>query len=85
MAGLHLPKSKVKAESKLDIKGHRKDKPGEVFDLVRQVAIEWRAVEPADKQRYQTRAGRVTPRGKPSATQLAGNRPPGRSIRPPPK
>ena len=85
MASLHSPEFKVKVESKLDMKEYRKDKPGEVFDLVRQVAIEWRAVEPADKQRYQTRAGRVTPRGKPSATQLAGNRPPGRSIRPPPK
>ena len=46
--------------------------PDEVFDLVREVDIEWRTVEPADKQRHQTRACRATPRGKSSAKQLAG-------------
>ena len=51
--------------------GHWTEKPDEVFDLVREVAIEWRTVELADKQRHQTRAGRATPRGKPSARQLA--------------
>ena len=60
MAGLHPPEFKVKVESKLDMKGHWKDKPDEVFDFVREVAIEWRTVELADKQRHQTRAGRAT-------------------------
>ena len=68
VAGLHPPK----VESKLDMKGHWKDKPDEVFDLEREVDIEWRTVEPADKQRHQTRACRATPRGKSSAKQLAG-------------
>ena len=72
MAGLHPPEFKVKVESKLDMKEYRKDKPGEVFDLVREVAIEWRTVELADKQRQQTRAGRASLRGKSSAKQLAG-------------
>ena len=54
------------------MKDHWKDKPDEVFDLVREVAIEWRMVELANKQRQQTRAGRATPRGKSSAKQLAG-------------
>ena len=49
------------------MKDHWKDKPDEVFDLVREVAIEWRTVELADKQHHQTRAGRATPRGKSSA------------------
>ena len=52
--------------------GHWKDKHDEVFGLVREVAIELRKVELADKQRHQTFAGRATPRGKPSVTQLAG-------------
>ena len=72
MAGLHPPEFKVKVESKLDLKGHWKDKSDEVFDLVREVAIDWRTVELADKQRHQTRAGRAAMRGKLSATQLAG-------------
>ena len=72
MVGLHPPECKIKVESKLDMKGHWKDKPDEVFDLVREVAIEWRTVELADKQRHQTRAGRTTTRGKPSVTRLAG-------------
>ena len=53
MASLHSPEFKVKVESKLDMKEYRKDKPGEVFDLVREVAIEWRTVELADNQRHQ--------------------------------
>ena len=69
---MHPPKFKLKVESKLDMKGHWKDKPDEVFDLEREVDIEWRTVEPADKQRHQTRACRATPRGKSSAKQLAG-------------
>ena len=72
MVGLHPPECKIKVESKLDMKGHWKDKPDEVFDLVREVAIEWRTVELADKQRQQTRAGRASLRGKSSAKQLAG-------------
>ena len=46
------PEYKVKVESKLDMKGHWKDKPDEVFGLVQEVAIEWRTVELADKQRH---------------------------------
>ena len=72
MAGLHPPEFKVKVESKLDLKGHWKDKSDEVFDLVREVAIDWRTVELADKQRHQTRAGRTTPREKHPAPQLGG-------------
>ena len=46
--------------------------PDEVFDLVREVAIEWRTVELTDKEPLQTRAGGATPRGKSSAKHLAG-------------
>ena len=69
---LHPPEFKLKDESKLDTKSQRKDKPDDVFNLVREVAIEWRTVELCDKQRHQTRAGRATPRGKSSAKHLAG-------------
>ena len=55
------------------MKGQWKDKPDDVLDMVREAASEWRTVELVDKQRHQARAGRMTPRGKPSATQLAGN------------
>ena len=34
------------------MKGHWKDKPDEVFDLVREVPIDWRTVRLADKQRH---------------------------------
>ena len=54
------------------MKGQWKDKPDDVLDMVREAASEWRTVELVDKQRHQARAGRMTPRGKPSATQLAG-------------
>ena len=40
VAGLHSPEFKVKVESKLDMKGHWKDKPDRGFDLVREVVIE---------------------------------------------
>ena len=46
--------------------------PDEVFDLVREVAIEWRTVELTDKEPLQTRAGGATPRGKSFAKQLVG-------------
>ena len=46
VAGLHPPEFNVKAESKLDMNGHWKDKP---VDLVREVVIEWRTVELTDK------------------------------------
>ena len=68
VAGLHPPK----VESKLDMKGHWKDKPDDIFDLVRKVALEWRTVELADTQSHQKRAGRATPRRKPTSKQLAG-------------
>ena len=71
VGGLYPPECRVKVESKLDMKGHWKDKPEKVFDLVRDVAMEWCTVELADKQRHPTRTGQVTPRGKTSATKLA--------------
>ena len=69
---MHPPEVKVKVESKFDMKGHWKDNPDEVIHLVREVAIEWRTVELAEKQRHPTRAVRVTPRRKPSAKELVG-------------
>ena len=44
VAGLHPPECRVKVNIKLELKGHWKDKPDKVFDLVREVAIEWRTV-----------------------------------------
>ena len=72
VAGLPPPEFELRVGNKLDMKGPWKDKPDEFFDLVRKVAIEWRTVELANKQRHQTRAGWTTPRGKSSAKQLAG-------------
>ena len=72
MAGLHPSEFKLNVESKLDMKGHSKDKLDEVFDLVWEVAIEWRTVERADEPRHPTLTGRPTPCGKPSAKKLAG-------------
>ena len=88
--GLHPPEFKVKVESKLDMIGHRKDKPDEVFDLVREVAIEWRTVELVDKQRHQTKRVLVVlvrrhHGGSRPRRNLPENRPAGRSMRPPPR
>ena len=52
VGGLHPPECRVKVDSELDMKGHWKDKPDEVFDLVREVPIDWRTVRLADKQRH---------------------------------
>ena len=57
--GLNLPEFKLKVEHQLEMRGIWKDKPIEAFDLVREVAVEWRTVDIADKQRHQTRTGRV--------------------------
>ena len=54
------------------MRGAWKNKPKEVFDLVREVAVEWRRVEMADKQRHQTRIGRVNSRGQSSAKPFPG-------------
>ena len=72
VAGLHPPEFKVKVDNKLEMKSHWKEKRNELFDLIREVAIEWRTVGLADKKRHQTRAGRATPGGKSSGKQLAG-------------
>ena len=72
LAGLHPPEFKLKGESKLDIKRNWNDKRTKVLDLVREVAIEWRTVELADKQRHQTRTGRPSPRG--TSKQPAGDK-----------
>ena len=54
------------------MKAHLKNRPDDFLDLVREMAIEWRTVELAEKQRHPTRAVRVTPRRKPSAKELVG-------------
>ena len=54
------------------MRGAGKDKPKEVFDRVRNVAVEWRTVEMADKQWHQTRTGRVNSRGQSSAKPFPG-------------
>ena len=60
--GWLAPARAIKVESKLDMKVHQKEKPDEALYLVREVAIEWRTVELANKQRHHKRTGRVTPR-----------------------
>ena len=54
------------------MRGAWKDKPKKVFDLVWEVTVEWRTVEMADKQRHQTRIGRVNSRGQSSAKPFPG-------------
>ena len=72
VVGLNPPEFKLKVVHQLDIRGAWKDKPKEVFDLVREVAVEWRTMEMADKQRHQTRTGRVNSRGQSSAKPFPG-------------
>ena len=62
--------------------GAWKDKPDEVFDLVREVAIEWRTVELADKHRHRPRAGRAVLRGKSFPTPPGGTTTGGRVDKP---
>ena len=72
VAGLNPPEFKLKVEHQLEMRGAWKDKPQEVFYLVREVAVAWRAVEMADKQRHQTRTGRVNSRGQSSVKPFPG-------------
>ena len=72
MAGLNPPEFKLKVEHQLEMRGACKDKPKEDFDLVREVAVAWRTVEMADKQRHQTRTGRVNSRGQALAKPFPG-------------
>ena len=72
VAGLQPPEFKLKVEHQLEMRGAWKDKPREVFDLVREVAVERRTVEMADKQRNQTRTGRVNLRGQSSTKPFPG-------------
>ena len=72
VAGLNPPEFKLKVEHQLEMRWIWKDKPKEVFDLVREVAVAWRTVEMADKQRHQTRTGRVNSRGQSSAKPFPG-------------
>ena len=72
MAGLNPPEFKVKVEHQLEMRGAWKDKPKEVFDIVQEVAIAWRTVEMADKQRHQTRTGRVNSRVQSSVSRRIG-------------
>ena len=72
VAGLNPLEFKVKVGHQLEMRGVWKDKPKEVFNLVREVAVEWRTVEMADKQRHQTRTGRVNSRGQSSMKPFAG-------------
>ena len=51
VAGLHPHEFKVKVQHVLDMKTGWKDKPDDVFDVVRAAAVEWRTVELADKRR----------------------------------
>ena len=72
VAGLQPPEFKLKVEHQLERRGALKDKPKEAFHLVREVAVEWRTVEMADKQRHQKRTGRVNSRGRSSAKPFPG-------------
>ena len=54
------------------MRGAWKDKPKEVFGLVREVAVAWRTVEMADKQQHHTRTGRGDSRGQSSAKPFPG-------------
>ena len=72
VAGLNPPEFKLKIEHQLEIRGAWKDKPKEVFSLVREVAVAWHTVEMGDKQRHHTRTGRVNLRGQSSAKPFPG-------------
>ena len=48
VAGSNLPEFKLKVEHQIETRGAWKDKHKEGFDLVREVAVEWRTVEIAD-------------------------------------
>ena len=72
VAGLNPPEFKLTVEHQLEMRGAWTDKPKEVFDLVREVAVEWRTVKMADKQRHQTRTGRVNSPGQSSAEPFPG-------------
>ena len=72
MAGLQPPEFNLKVEHQLEMRVAWKDKPKEFFHLVREVAVEWRTVELADKQRHQTRTGRVNSCGQLSAKPFPG-------------
>ncbi|CAB1096113.1 unnamed protein product [Ectocarpus sp. CCAP 1310/34] len=68
------PEFKVEVESKLDMQGSWKDNPELVFEIARDVAVEWRTVELADRQRGQSRGGGVQARKKNiSATEMEEN------------
>ena len=41
-----------KIEHQFEMTAAWKDKPKEVFDLVRELAVEWRTAELADRQRH---------------------------------
>ena len=72
VAALNAPVFKLKVEHPLEMRGAWKDKPKEAFDLARKLAVEWCTVEMADKQRHQTRTGRVNSRGQSSAKPFPG-------------
>ena len=72
VAGLSPPEFKLKVEHQLEMRGAWRDKPKKVFGLVPEVAVAWRTVEMADKQRPQTSTGRVNSRGPSSAKPFPG-------------
>ena len=51
VAGLKPPEFKIQVQHQLDMRSGWKDKPDDVFDVVRAAAVEWRTVELADKRR----------------------------------
>jgi len=57
VAGLTPPEFKKKVESVLAMRGHWKDDPELVFDLVREAATEWRTVEQFERDRGSHRGG----------------------------
>ena len=82
VAGLNPPEFKLKVEHQLEKRGAWKDKPKEVLGLVREVAVAWRTVEMADKQRHHTCTGRGNSRGHTRPrSRFPAYRPVGRSIR----
>ena len=72
VAGLNPSEFKLKVEHQLEMRGAWKDNPKEVLGLVREVAVAWRTVEMADKQRHHTRTGRRNSRGPSSAKPFPG-------------
>ena len=55
--GLRPPEFKVKVQHELDMRSGWKDKPDDVFDVVRAAALDWRTVELADKRRSDANGG----------------------------